>query len=49
MAVKIRCVRCRKYVRSDGTCQNEDCVLYVPEITVDDDDVQSTSNNEVSK
>jgi len=31
MAVKKRCIRCRKYVRDDGTCQNENCVLYVPE------------------
>ena len=31
MAVKKRCIRCRKYVRDDGTCQNESCVLYVPE------------------
>lgn len=30
MAVKKRCIRCRKYVRENGTCQNESCVLYIP-------------------
>lgn len=29
--VKKRYPRCRKVVRPDGTCQNEKCVLYVPE------------------
>ena len=23
-----RCVRCRKPLREDGTCQNPDCVKY---------------------
>lgn len=31
MAVRKRCVRCRKPVRDDGTCQNEACVMFVPE------------------
>ena len=31
MAVTKRCIRCHKPVRPDGTCQNEKCVLYVPE------------------
>ena len=31
MAIKKRCIFCRKVVRPDGTCQNEECVLYVPE------------------
>lgn len=31
MAVKKRCVRCRKPVRDNGTCQNEACVMYVPD------------------
>lgn len=31
MAIKKRCIFCRKVVRPDGTCQNEKCVLYVPE------------------
>ena len=29
--VKKRCVRCRKALRDNGTCQNENCVLYEPE------------------
>ena len=29
--VKRRCIRCRKELREDGTCQNPDCVRYVPE------------------
>lgn len=33
MAIKKRCIYCRKVVRPDGTCQNKDCVLYVPEKT----------------
>lgn len=28
--VKKRCIRCRKVLRSDGTCQNPSCVMYVP-------------------
>lgn len=26
-----RCIRCRKPLRSDGTCQNVKCVRYKPE------------------
>ena len=29
--VKKRCIRCRKELREDGTCQNPNCVRYVPE------------------
>ena len=36
MAVRKRCIRCRKYVRDDGTCQNPECVLYVPEPSTDE-------------
>lgn len=32
MAITKRCIRCRKKVREDGTCQNQNCVLYVPEV-----------------
>ena len=31
MAIKKRCIRCMKYLREDGTCQNPACVKYVPE------------------
>lgn len=26
-----RCIRCRKPLRDDGTCQNKKCVRYKPE------------------
>lgn len=29
--VKKRCIRCRKELREDGTCQNPNCVRYVPQ------------------
>ena len=32
MAVKHRCGFCRKVLRSDGTCANEECPRYVPEV-----------------
>ena len=28
--VKKRCTRCRKVLREDGTCQNQNCCLYIP-------------------
>lgn len=31
MAVTKRCIRCRKPLRKDGTCQNPNCVRYVPQ------------------
>ena len=31
MPITKRCIRCRKPLREDGTCQNPDCVRYVPE------------------
>lgn len=35
MALKIkhRCGFCRKVLREDGTCGNEECPRYVPEVT----------------
>lgn len=32
MAVKHRCGFCRKVLRADGTCANEKCPRYVPEV-----------------
>jgi hypothetical protein len=32
MAIKKRCGFCHKVLRPDGTCANEDCPRYVPEI-----------------
>ena len=31
MAIKKRCIRCNKHLRADGTCQNPNCVRYVPD------------------
>ena len=31
MAIPKRCIRCRQILREDGTCQNPNCVRYVPE------------------
>ena len=31
MAITKRCIRCRQPLREDGTCQNPNCVRYVPE------------------
>ena len=31
MAVKKRCIFCRKHLRLDGTCQNPECPRYTPE------------------
>ncbi len=36
MAIVKRCIRCRKPLRADGTCQNPDCVRYVPELKQED-------------
>lgn len=30
MAVKHRCIYCRKVLRVDGTCQNPECPRYTP-------------------
>jgi hypothetical protein len=30
MAVKKRCIFCRKHLREDGTCQNPECPRYTP-------------------
>ena len=40
MAITERCIRCRKKVRKDGTCQNQDCVLYVHEKTEEEQSKQ---------
>lgn len=32
MAVKHRCGFCRKVLRANGTCANESCPRYVPEV-----------------
>lgn len=36
MAIKKRCIRCLKVVREDGTCQNPNCVRYVPDKPIEE-------------
>ena len=38
-----RCIRCRKPLRADGTCQNQKCVRYKPEET--QDKTETTAND----
>ncbi len=40
-----RCIRCRKPLRDDGTCQNPNCVRYVPEDDNTDGDDQTNDTN----
>lgn len=49
MAVRKRCIRCRKYVRDDGTCQNPNCVLYVPEENTETTSESSTDEETTAK
>lgn len=30
LKIKLRCFRCLKVLREDGTCQNPECVRYTP-------------------
>jgi hypothetical protein len=46
--IKKRCIRCRQYLRPDGTCQNPNCVRYVPE-TNDDGENEQNANIEQDK
>ena len=44
--VKKRCIFCRKVVRADGTCQNQNCVMYVPDDSKDDEAPTQHTNAE---
>lgn len=47
MPVKKRCNFCRKYLRPDGTCQNQQCPRYVPEEeNADTNDTQEQAEEE---
>lgn len=46
MAIKKRCIRCMKVLREDGTCQNEKCLRYVPELMTD---VEETADEQKEK
>ena len=32
LKIKMRCMRCMKVLRDDGTCSNEKCSRYVPSV-----------------
>lgn len=40
-----RCIRCRKPLRADGTCQNEKCVRYKPEPEQTQDKTETAAND----
>lgn len=40
-----RCIRCRKPLRSDGTCQNVKCVRYKPEPEQDKKETETAAND----
>ena len=42
MAIKKRCGFCHKVLRPDGTCANEDCPRYVPEVTEEEQKQEET-------
>ena len=52
-----RCIRCRKPLREDGTCQNPKCVRYTPdesessksEKTEKESDTSNSGNSGTSK
>jgi hypothetical protein len=48
MALKIkhRCGFCRKPLREDGTCPNEKCPRYVPEVTEEEQPEQEEHSEE---
>lgn len=39
-----RCIRCRKPLRDDGTCQNPKCVRYKPEPEDKKDETETAAN-----
>lgn len=39
--IKKRCIRCRQYLRDDGTCQNKKCVRYSEQKAADDEIIKS--------
>lgn len=49
MAIKKRCIRCMKVLRTDDTCQNPSCSRYTPETEktpeqVTDNNKENTAN-----
>ena len=46
LTIKKRCIRCRKYLREDGTCQNPNCVRYTPEKTEENSEENKGENSQ---
>ncbi len=49
MPITKRCIRCRQPLREDGTCQNPNCVRYVPEEENNDIQEDIEDKNEEDK
>ena len=49
MTITKRCIRCRKKVREDGTCQNPNCPRYVPEENAQPKQDSATDTNDGGK
>lgn len=45
LKIKKRCIRCRQYLRAEGTCQNAKCVRYTPDKTVTSEDSTKDTEN----
>ena len=45
MALKIkrRCIRCLTVLRENGTCPNEECPKYVPEVELNKNEVEKSN------
>ena len=44
-----RCIRCRKPLREDGTCQNKKCVRYKPEPTTTTEDTKESTDKQTTE
>lgn len=49
MAVKHRCMFCRKVLREDGTCQNQKCPRYTPESQPEPEPTSAEPSEEETK
>lgn len=49
LTIRKRCIRCRQYLREDGTCQNEKCVRFTPEVDNNADDAAQTDANDTGE
>lgn len=44
--IRKRCIRCNQKVREDGTCQDPNCVRFVPETTEENTTEPATTTAE---